>query len=73
MRTVTIRINYGGFIGADKIVQFEVEDGASNLDIERMAEEKFKEEVLNDCDYDITDIEAPEDDDNDPFSDDKDE
>lgn len=60
MRTVTIKVNFGGFIGAEKTLQFDVPDDYSNDDIDDMAQEEFENFINGECTWEIDDIEDEE-------------
>ena len=57
MRTVTLKVNFGGFIGAEKTLQFDVEDDATDIDIDEMAQEEFENFINGECTWEIDDIE----------------
>lgn len=61
MRTVTYRINYGGFIGAEEEYQIEVPDDATQDDIDICVDEDFQNKVLENCSCEIVDIEEEDD------------
>ena len=60
MRTVTMKIYYGGFVGAEKKLQFDVEDDATDAEIDERAQDEFENFINGDCYWDIEDIEEAE-------------
>lgn len=55
MRELTLSINFGGFVGCDEEVIIEVPEDATNNEIIQIANEAFKNYILENCDYELYD------------------
>ena len=55
MRELTLSIIYGGFIGCGEEITIEVPEDATNDEIIKIADEAFKNHVLENCNYDVYD------------------
>lgn len=60
MKTITYSISYGGFIGADEEYTIEVDDDATQDEIENEVQTDFEEKVLDNCGWEIISIEEDE-------------
>jgi len=49
MKTITYSINYGGYIGTDEEYTIEVDDNATQDEIEDEVQAVFEEKVLDNC------------------------
>ena len=55
MRELTLNINFGGLVGCDEEITIEVPDDATNDEIIAIADEAFKNHVLENCNYEVYD------------------
>ena len=55
MKTITMTINYGGFIGTDEEIEFEVEDNATEAEIMAEANSVFEQYIWDNCSFEIND------------------
>ena len=60
MKTITYSISYGGFIGTDEEYTIEVDDNATQDEIEDEVQTDFEEKVLDNCGWEIISIEEDE-------------
>lgn len=60
MKTITYSINYGDYIGADEEYVLEVDDNATQDEIEDEVQAVFEEKVLDNCRWKIISIEENE-------------
>ena len=55
MRELTLDINFNGYVGCDEEITIEVDDDATNNEIMEIADEAFKNYVLENCNYEVLD------------------
>lgn len=53
MKTITYTINYGGFIGADEEYYIDVDDNATQNEIDSMIQDEFEELIKDNCSWEI--------------------
>ena len=49
MMEIRYRINYGGFIGAEELYSVDVDEDATDDEIEQAIEEDFQNRVMENC------------------------
>lgn len=60
-KTIKYVINYGGFVGCEEEIEFEIDANASSAEIEDAVQEDFEEKIRDNCSWEI--IEGCDDDD----------
>lgn len=60
-KTVTMKINFGGFIGADKEIHFDVFSGITDDELDATCQKLFEDYVCENSEWEITDITEDED------------
>ena len=60
MKTITYSINYGGYIGADEEYVIEVDDNATQDEIDSAVQDDFEEQIKYNCSWEILKVEEDE-------------
>ena len=62
MKTVRFLINYGGYVGADDEYEVQVDDDATQEEIEDEVIREFEDQIRDNCSWEILGEEDDEDD-----------
>ena len=61
MKQITLNINFGGFVGADKEITFDVPNDCTDRELDDICQKQFENYVCEDSEWEIIDIVEDED------------